>query len=46
LTITDPTPEDIAMAAELMPTIGEEWAQAHAPEGQEVLETVNKALGR
>jgi TRAP-type C4-dicarboxylate transport system substrate-binding protein len=46
LTITDPTPEDIAMAAELMPTIWEEWAQAHAPEGQEVLETVNKALGR
>jgi TRAP-type C4-dicarboxylate transport system substrate-binding protein len=46
LTITDPTPEDIAMAAELMPTIWEEWAKAHGPEGEEVLATVNEALGR
>jgi TRAP-type transport system periplasmic protein len=46
LTITDPTPEDIAMAAELMPGIWEEWAQSHGPEGAEVLATVNKALGR
>jgi TRAP-type transport system periplasmic protein len=46
LTITDPTPEDIAMAAELMPTIWEEWAEAHGPEGAQVLATVNAALGR
>lgn len=46
LTITDPTPEDVAMAAELMPSLWEDWAQAHAPEGAEVLATVNKALGR
>jgi len=46
LTITDPTPEDIAMAAELMPTIWEDWAKAHGPEGEEVLATVNEALGR
>lgn len=46
MTITDPTPEDVAMAAELMPSLWEEWAQAHGPEGAEVLATVNKALGR
>jgi TRAP-type C4-dicarboxylate transport system substrate-binding protein len=46
LTITDPTPEDIAMAAELMPTIWEDWAKQHGSEGEEVLATVNKALGR
>lgn len=46
MTITDPTPEDIAMAAELMPSIWEDWAKAHGPEGAEVLATVNEALGR
>jgi TRAP-type C4-dicarboxylate transport system substrate-binding protein len=46
LTITDPTPEDIAAAAALMPSIWEEWAAANGPEGAEVLATVNKALGR
>jgi TRAP-type C4-dicarboxylate transport system substrate-binding protein len=46
LKITDPTPEDIAMAAKLMPSIWEDWAKQHGPEGAEVLATVNKALGR
>jgi len=46
LTITDPTPEDIAKAAEIMPSIWEEWAEAHGPEGAEVLATVNAAMGR
>jgi TRAP-type transport system periplasmic protein len=46
MTITDPTAEDIAIAAELMPSIWEDWAKAHAPEGADVLATVNQALGR
>jgi TRAP-type C4-dicarboxylate transport system substrate-binding protein len=46
LTITDATPEDVAMAAELMPTIWQEWATAQGEKGPEVLATVNKALGR
>jgi TRAP-type C4-dicarboxylate transport system substrate-binding protein len=46
LTITDATPEDVAMAAGLMPTIWQEWAASHGAEGEEVLATVSKALGR
>lgn len=46
LTITDATPEDVALGAELMPTIWQEWAAAQGEKGAEVLATVNKALGR
>ncbi len=46
LTITDPTPEDIAAAAEMMPTIWQDWATSQGEKGAEVLATVNKALGR